>query len=594
MDDQSNLKNTLVAIALSAAVLLAWDHFMVPKVPPQGLDSLSSVPTETLKNDNSIPSNAHDSNNNSVPTSENAGFKTLDIALENTKNRLPLKSDTLKGSINLENGRFDDLTLPKYYNELEKKSGNVRLFAPSDTEKGFFAEFGYTIGKDGSSNITNPWIVKTGDVLSDTQDVVLERQVGNIKITRTITLDENYMFTVIDNLTNIGTENISATPYALIKHNKPDYLHDSKTYAVHTGFIGWINNALEERTLDTIKDDQSEKFVSEGGWIGLTEKYWMATLIPAPKETIKIRTLYNPFAGQDGYQTDYVTKTQTIPPKGTITMTQKLFAGAKSVPVIEEYHATGIEGFDYTVDWGWFWYFTKPIFKGLLYIHHIVGNYGIAILLLTLVIKGLFFPLANKSYTAMSKMKKLQPEMEKIRSKFGDDPMKQQQELISLYKREKVNPVAGCWPLLLQIPVFYALYKVLNVALELRHAPFFGWIQDLSAIDPTNIFNLFGLLPFTPPSFLHVGILPLVMGITMWMQQKLNPASPDPVQARIMGFFPIIFTFILAPFAAGLVLYWTWNNILSILQQIVIMKRLGVPVEFRITKHKDADIEVLK
>lgn len=194
----------------------------------------------------------------------------------------------------------------------------------------------------------------------------------------------------------------------------------------------------------------------------------------------------------------------------------------------------------------------------------------------------------------MSKMKKLQPEMEKLRSKYGDDPMKQQQELIALYKREKVNPVAGCWPLLLQIPVFYALYKVLNVALELRHAPFFGWIQDLSAIDPTNIFNLFGLLPFTPPSFLHVGILPLIMGVTMWMQQKLNPASPDPVQARIMGLFPIMFTFILAPFAAGLVLYWTWNNILSILQQVVIMKRLGVPVEFRITKHKDADIEVLK
>ena len=303
-----------------------------------------------------------------------------------------------------------------------------------------------------------------------------------------------------------------------------------------------------------------------------------------------MRAVYNPYNGHDGYQADYTLKSREIKAGETITLKNQLFAGAKSVTLINEYQdSLKIQGFDFLIDWGWFWFFTRPIFKGLLILYAFVGNYGIAILLLTLLLKTLFFPLANKSYTAMSRMKKLQPDMEKIRERNKDNPMVQQQELIALYKREKVNPVAGCWPMLLQIPVFFALYKVLNVALELRHQPFYGWIHDLSSADPTNIFTLFGLIPAVLPSFLHLGVWPLLMGVTMWAQQKLNPAPSDPVQAKMMALFPIIFTFVLAPFSAGLVIYWTWNNILSILQQAVIMKRLGVPVEFSLWKKAKTD-----
>ena len=590
--NQSNFKNTLTAIILSVAVLLAWDYFMVPKVDPvtqaQQQDKVTTLPSDT-----NIPTASNDIAN--TPSDQNltpaGGFEILENAIEKNK-RLKIQNNQLIGSLNLDNGRFDDLRLVNYTEELTDtdQQKNIRLFAPGNTDAGFFADFGYNIGNMPLSKFDGAWS-SVNNMLANGQPVILTKKAGDLTIERHIMLDDHYMFTVKDILKNKSAENISVTPYALLKKNKPAYLSDSNEYVVHTGFIGWIENALEELSFADIKDNQKTNLVShQAGWVGLTEKYWMATIIPS-QEKMTARALYNPYAGHDSYQADYVTATQSVPAGGELILENRLFAGAKSVQIIEKYNEVdGIKGFDYTVDWGWFWFFTKPIFKGLLYIYGIVGNYGIAILVLTLLIKALFFPLANKSYVAMSKMKKLQPLMEDIKSKYGSDPMKQQQELVALYKKEKVNPVAGCWPLLLQIPVFYALYKVLSVALELRHAPFFGWIQDLSIKDPTSIWNIFGLLPYDPslyvPSFINIGILPILMGITMWMQQRLNPAPTDPVQARVMGFFPLIFTFVLAPFAAGLVLYWTWNNILSVMQQAVIMKRMGTPIEFRLWSKK--------
>lgn len=586
--NQSNFKNTLAAIVLSVAVLVSWDYFMVPKTDPAIMQQQAE--NEAVISDTDIPAaSAEISEGQNTELLPAGGFEDLSVSLSKAQ-RLNIQNDKLAGSLNLDTGRFDDLLLSQHTTDIQDNAENIRLFAPSNTPEGFFADFGYNIGQKPLSKFEGAWQTDASS-LTHNGSVTLTKQAGDLTIQRQITLDDDYMFTITDTLKNTGADAASVTPYAVLKKNKPASLSESAQYVVHTGFIGWIEDALEELSFDDIRDNAKSNFVShQAGWVGLTEKYWMATLIPSATK-MTARAVYNPYAGEDSYQADYVTATQAIPAGGEITVSNRLFAGAKSVQIIEKYNEEdGIKGFDYTVDWGWFWFFTKPIFKGLLFIHGLIGNYGFAILILTLIIKAIFFPLANKSYVAMSKMKKLQPLMEDIKSKYGNDPMKQQQELVALYKKEKVNPVAGCWPLLLQIPVFYALYKVLSVALELRHAPFFGWIQDLSIKDPTSLWNLFGLLPYDPslyvPTFINIGILPILMGITMWMQQRLNPAPTDPVQARVMGFFPLIFTFVLAPFAAGLVLYWTWNNILSVIQQAVIMKRTGTPVEFRFWSKK--------
>jgi YidC/Oxa1 family membrane protein insertase len=574
MEERSSSSNVIIAVILSVVVLLTWDYFFKPKTQKSPDNPI------TQQSDAAIPSNT-------IPAL--GTFKDITTVLNDTKNRLTIDTPAVHGSIDLVTGRFDDLTLKNYDDTLHSNS-KVRLLAPGNTEHGFFAEIDYTIADADNRDVM--WHVIAGDLQAVNKEVTLTKRVNDIEIIRKIVIDDNYMFQVSDSLINHGNSDTSLTPYGLVKENDPVSKQTDKSYVVHTGFIGHINGSVESVAFNKIKDDTEDKLLqyrstetSTGGWVGMTDKYWATILIPDKAEPLTMRAVYNPFAGHDGYQADYTLKARSIKAGETITLNNKLFAGAKSVDLINHYSDTyNIQGFDFLIDWGWFWFFTRPIFKGLVFFHSVVGNYGIAILILTLSLKTLFFPLANKSYTAMSRMKKLQPEMEKIREKHASDPMAQQQELIALYKREKVNPVAGCWPMLLQIPVFFALYKVLNVALELRHQPFFGWIHDLAATDPTNIFTLFGLIPFDMPSFLHIGIWPLLMGVTMWMQQRLNPAPTDPVQAKMMSVFPFVFTFILAPFASGLVIYWTWNNILSIIQQALIMKRLGVPVEFRFWK----------
>ncbi len=582
MEERPSNSNVMIAVILSVVVLFSWDYFFKPKSSVIPADT-TNAHSQVVQSDVSIPNTVTQNSNN---------FKDISTILQNNQSRLKIATPAVHGSIDLTTGRFDDLTLNRYNNTFHSDD-KIRLLSPRNTENGFFAEIDYVINGLDKKSTASVWNVISGDLNNPNTDVILQKKSKNITIDRKITIDENYLFTISDTITNNSDKNLDITPYGLVNENDPVSKQTDKSYVVHTGFIGHINGGVESITFSDIKDDKDDKLLqfrsnddSVGGWVGLTDKYWATILIPDKSEKLSMRAVYNPYAGHDGYQADYTLKTRSISAGQAITVKTHLFAGAKSVSLINNYKDTyAIQGFDFLIDWGWFWFFTRPIFQGLVLLYSFVGNYGIAILLLTLVLKTLFYPLANKSYTAMSRMKKLQPEMEKIREKHAADPMAQQQELIALYKREKVNPVAGCWPMLLQIPVFFALYKVLNVALELRHQPFFGWIYDLSATDPTNIFTLFGLLPFTVPSFLHIGIWPLLMGVTMWMQQRLNPAPTDPIQAKMMSLFPIIFTFVLAPFSAGLVIYWTWNNILSIIQQTLIMKRLGVPIEFRLWKN---------
>ncbi len=352
----------------------------------------------------------------------------------------------------------------------------------------------------------------------------------------------------------------------------------SSTYLLHVGPIGVFNNTLEDGIKYAAMKTDEHKFSGTGGWMGFTDKYWLVALVPDQQEAITARFRYSESGKTDIYQADYTGAEQTVQPGASAREESRVFAGAKEVALLDKYEAAGVPRFDRAIDFGYFYWLTKPIFLALDFFYHMIGNFGLAIMLLTVCIKLAFFPLANKSYRAMSKMKLLQPEMAKLRERFGDDKQRLNQEMMALYKRVGANPMAGCLPIAIQIPVFFSLYKVLYVTIEMRHAPFYGWIHDLSEADPTSFVNLFGLLPFAPPdiSFLHIGAWPLIMGCTMFLQQKLNPQPPDPMQAKMFMILPVVFTFMLAPFAAGLVIYWSWNNLLSIAQQWVIMRRAGV------------------
>jgi YidC/Oxa1 family membrane protein insertase len=385
---------------------------------------------------------------------------------------------------------------------------------------------------------------------------------------------------------NHASTPVQLSPYALVyRSNLPAAPH---YWVVHEGFIGAFNNAAEYDTYASLGDkNQMKKFDSQGGWVGITDKYWMGAAIPPQTEDIAATFMAYDTGGTKAYRSDYVMKPKTVLPDGSLVVVQRFFAGAKVVDIVDNYAKTlGIQKFDLAIDWGWFNPLTKWMFQAIDFLYKFVGNFGIAILIFTVFVKALFFPLANTSYRAMSKMKKLQPEMERLRERFKDDKVQQQQALMQLYQKEKVNPLAGCLPMLIQIPVFFSLYKVLLVTIDMRHAPFFGWVRDLSAADPTNLFTLFGLIPWNPTalpffgSLLVLGVFPIIMGITMWLQTNLNPPPADPVQQKLFGFMPLIFTFMMANFPVGLVIYWSWNNALSILQQVVIMKSTGTPIDF--------------
>jgi len=571
MSDQRNL---ILAAVLTMLVIGSWQFFVAQPKLERERARLAEI-TEQQKN-------ATPTAGRPVAPAPTRAVSRAEAAAATP--RLPIDSDSVTGSINLTGARFDDLLLDKYRETVAPGAPPIELLSPSRGPHGYYAEFGW-LAPQSSPAGTVPdadtlWRVTQGDRLAPGRDVTLSYDNGSgLVFTRHVAMDENYMFTITDRVENRGAAASVLYPYGLVsRHNVPQTTH---YWVVHEGYIGVAGGTLQDESYDSLgSENETRHFDATGGWVGITDKYWMAAIIPP--QTEQFTGTYKAYDENSvkAYQSDYMLKPRTVTPGAAQEVTHRLFAGAKVVSVIEDYNNNlNISRFDLAVDWGWFFFLTKPIFLALDWLFKYVGNFGVAILIFTVFVKIVFFPLANASYKSMSKMKKLQPEMERLRERFKDDKMAQQQAVMELYKKEGVNPLAGCLPMLIQIPVFFSLYKVLFVTIEMRHAPFFGWIRDLSALEPTSIFNLFGLLPYALPEFLMIGVFPILMGITMWMQTNLNPPPADPMQARIFAFMPLVFTFMLAAFPAGLVIYWTWNNILSIAQQIYIMKRMGTPID---------------
>ncbi|NIJ40835.1 YidC/Oxa1 family membrane protein insertase [Parvibaculum indicum] len=578
-------RNFIIAIALSVLVFVGWQYFFInPKMEAEKAQKAAQQAAQTQQSDAGSQSDGHarpPAIDGSAPrTPATSGLSAETVTAQGP--RIDVSSDRLDGSISLSGVRFDDLKLRNYHETIADDSPEVRLFSPVGTKHPYFSEFGWIAPPN--SGIATPgaktlWTVEGNDTLTPTTPVDLVWDNGQgLVFHREISLDENYMFTVKDSVDNKTGAPVTLYPYGLISRNGQPSGH--KIYILHEGLIGALDSeGLLEVDYGDVKDEPAQSYKANDGWLGITDKYWAAALIPQKGRSFDARFSEAPDPAKEIYQADFRYDAVTIPASATQTITNKLFAGAKVVNVVDGYRDQGVYKFDLMIDWGWFWFLTKPMFQALHFFANIVGNFGVAILIVTVLVKLAFFPLANRSYVVMSKMKMLQPKMKELQERYAEDKMKQQQEIMELYKKEQVNPLAGCLPILIQIPVFFALYKVLYVTIEMRHAPFFGWIHDLSAPDPTTIFNLFGLIPWTPPSMLMIGAWPLIMGVTMFMQQRMNPAPADPIQQQIFTWMPVIFTVMLAGFPAGLVIYWAWNNSLSVLQQGVIMKRQGVKIE---------------
>jgi YidC/Oxa1 family membrane protein insertase len=569
-------RNLLIAIVLSVGILIAFQFIFERMRPPQPPGQSQGTPVTAPANSPATRSNTPSpSATTNVPGAAPAQAGESREAALAEQPRVKIDTPSLHGSIDLLGARIDDLTLAKYHEAVSPNSPDVVLLQPAGTTDAYFAQFGWAETPGVKLPTADTKWTASSDRLTPERPVTLTWDNGEgLTFTRTISVDKNYMFTVDDTVKNTGSSPVKLAPYGLISRSGTPPV--SGYYILYEGPIGYLNGAIRDVKYASLTPEQPTDFTSTGGWIGFTDKYWQTVLVPPQGETIKAQ--FRKAVGRDQvnhYQIDYAGEPVTVPAGGTASTSARFFAGAKELNLLQSYAESGIPLFDYSIDFGWFWFLTKPIFRILLYLEGLLGNFGLAILLFTFLVKLLFFPLANKSYQAMSKMKLLQPEIQKLRERFPDDKARQQQEMMALYKRVGANPLAGCLPIVIQIPVFFSLYKVLFVTIEMRHAPFFGWIHDLSAPDPTSFANLFGLLPFAPPSFLMIGAWPLIMGLTMFLQQKLNPQPVDPVQARMFMLLPIVFTYMLAAFPAGLVIYWAWNNLLSIAQQWVIMHRAG-------------------
>ncbi|WP_200844188.1 membrane protein insertase YidC [Rhizobium sp. 18065] len=581
-----NNRNYFVAIALSVVIVLAWQFFyMNPRIEAQRQAEEVRIAAEQSQAATQSPATttAAGSVNGALPAGAApvSPEASREAAIAKSA-RVAIDTQDLIGSINLTGARLDDLRLKQYHETVDNSSPIVTLLSPAETADAYFAELGYIAGENAGSapGPTTVWTAPEGAKLTQATPVTLTyTNEAGLTFTRTISVDEHYMFTIEDTVANAGTTAASVAPYGrLTRYNKPT---TPSVFVLHEGFLGVLgaDGSLSEHKYKDIEEEAVTNAKATGGWLGITDKYWASSLIPA--QSIPYESRFSHFTdGQPRFQADYKGDAVSVPPGQSTTVKQMVFAGAKQVPVIESYEQNlNIPKFNLLIDWGWFYFITKPMFKLMDFFYRHVGNFGVAILLTTIVVKLLFFPLANKQYASMANMKRVQPKLEELKVKHADDKMALQQAMMQLYKTEKINPVAGCWPVLLQIPVFFALYKVIYVTIEMRHAPFFGWIQDLSAPDPTSFVNLFGLLPFEAPTFLHLGVWPIIMGVTMWAQMRMNPTPPDPTQAMLFNWMPLIFTFMLGSFPAGLVIYWAWNNTLSVLQQSIIMKRHGVEIE---------------
>ncbi len=553
-------KNVFIAIALSMSVLLFWAAFFEN---PRPVNNQADQQQKKVNETNITPN-------------INESIKVETITREDSiksSERIKIENESIIGSMSLEGGLIDDISFKKHKQNLENNL-NVEFLNPAQTKDGFYVETGWTsIGnKIKVPSKKSIWKVNGNKVLSNNEPVVLEwNNDEGIIFKKRIELDNKYLFKITQEVQNNTNQTIDLYPYAQISRNRiPDYIQNF--YISHEGFIGVFDEELKEDDYDDVEENKIVREANEG-WLGITDKYWMTALVPKKGENFKSTFLY-----KDSFKANYILNNPTrINPSSNNSNEVRLFVAAKEVDTIDSYAANqNINKFDLVIDWGWFYFFTKPLFFIIDYLFKYFGNFGTAIVLITVGIRLIFFPLANYSFRSMAKMKAVQPEMTRLKELHKEDKAKLQQEMMALYRKEKINPASGCLPVLIQIPFFFAIYKMLFISLEMRHQPFFGWIQDLSDKDPTSIFNLFGLIPWDPPSFLIIGIWPILMGASMWVQQKLNPAPTDPVQAKIFAFFPLFLTIILASFPSGLVVYWTINNILTIAQQWVIMKQTKV------------------
>lgn len=491
--------------------------------------------------------------------------------------RIDINTPELSGSISLRGARIDDLLLNNHRISLEEDSGNVRLLKPLNEADSYFVRFGWTAKGKDRGFVPGPgtaWSTNATELTPSTPVTLSWTNPENVTFEIAFSIDEEFMFSVEQTVRNGSGEAIEVAPYGLI--NREGEPQTDGLYILHEGAIGVVDGELKELTYSDLEDDGNFEGSTTGGWMGITDKFWMTALIPDQSKTLPVTRMARRVSGPDvSYRVEYTEDWQPVAAGSVGASSSKLYAGAKIVGAIDNYATTlGIDKFDLAIDWGWFWFLTKPIFAVIHYLFELTGNFGVAILLMTVILKIGLFWFANKSYVSMAHMRRAQPKIKALQERYGDDRAQMQQEMMALYKKEKINPMAGCLPMIPQMFIFFALYKVLYVTIEMRHQPFIGWIKDLSVADPLTPLNLFGLLPFDPPSFIAIGILPIMMGVSMWAMQKLNPqTSMDPTQQKIMNLLPIIFTFVMAQFSAGLVLYWTWNNILSIGQQWVIMRR---------------------
>ncbi len=578
----ANRNNMFLAIALSAMVIFAWQYFIVT---PQ-MKAEQAKQAVLAKQEKKLPQPGAPGEAPASMPGMPAGTAThmsREAALKASGARVAIDSPLLDGSIALKGAKLDDLRLKKYHETLDPTSPEIVLLAPKSTEYPYYAQFGW-IGKNVPTDQT-VWTQAGSGTLSPGHPVTLVWDNGQGQtFTRVIAVDDQYMFSVTDSVANNSGQAQTLYPFAYVA--REGVPKEQTSWVLHQGFVGVANGSETDANYTDFKDEGTppKNFSSTGGWVGITDKYWMAAVIPPQSETYNGAYRGSTLSGDNkAYQANYRLGARIVATGAQAQVTHRLFAGAKVVDVLRAYEKKeNIANFDKAVDWGWFWFLTQPLFWLLDIFYKFIGNFGIAILMLTVVVKLLFFPLANASFKSMSRMKKVQPYMEEIKKAHKDDPQRQQQEMMELYKREKVNPLTGCLPMLIQIPVFFSLYKVLFVTIEMRQAPFYGWIHDLSAPDPTSILNLFGLLPYHIPAFipayLSIGVWPILMGATQFVQTKLNPAPTDPMQAKMFTFMPLIFTFMFATFPAGLVIYYTWNNLLSVTQQYLIMRREGVEV----------------
>ena len=557
-------RNLILAMAVSMAILVLWQSFFVE--PQMQAEQQAQIQSQQLNSDGTPQ----------LDQIERNGQLQVELPerpLEDVP-RITISAPLLEGSLTSRGARIDDLLLKNYHVSLDEGSENVRLFNRVSSQNPYFSEFGWVSQAPDQPmpSAKTVWTLLDSE-LTPQKPARLSWDNGNgLTFLRTISINDDYLITINDTITSNLDTSISLNPYGLVRRTGTPATQGM--WILHEGLLGVFDNTLKEWTYSELQDDNQAGFnydsEEQGGWAGITDKYWLSAIMPQQSETVKFSMRALP-GSEDRYQADFLGKAIIVPAGGEVNWSGYLFAGAKKVDLLDKYEEKlGVSQFDLAIDFGWFYFLTKPFFYAITYFNGLLGNFGLAIIAFTILVRLVLFPLANKSYRSMGKMRELAPKIQQLRESAGDDRTKMNQEMMALYKKEKVNPAAGCLPILLQIPVFFALYKVLYVSIEMRHAPFYGWISDLSAIDPTSLFNLFGLLPYSVdflPSFLSIGLWPVLMGITMFLQMRLNPPPPDPIQAKIFQYMPIFFTFLLATFPAGLVIYWTWNNLLSILQQ---------------------------